>query len=441
MRKIYSLLFVLLFSAIVKAQTVVWQMPLSDYDTVERINKSLFKVTRNGKIGLINSDGSLVAEPIHDALGDYYEHKALLTVIDGHGERMAGCLTDEGRYYSYENKFYTLAGQKFFSENIISVADENGKVGYVDVSGNIVLGFDGKYDRIKPFVDGHAAVFKNKKYSLIDKDGIAVRFQLPGVGEIYGGTNSSNNIVSVWDGDGNLYTYDLSTTNSICKKSGKIKKVDFDYLYRLSVASDKDKNVPFSKFSYTGSKGFEPVSEDGKMGFATEGTIVLPCQLTKATPFEDGLSVISMEGKMGILRLIDGDSFGMNCPDTEHKFYSGDAVICNFTLAIPSVWREKELKVVVKDANDISVTTTNTSNSYSFEVKPTQAETREYRVAVYAERLKLYETSISYSFTRLCKKCHKDFNVCHGKHDEEKVERRCPTCGKLWGKCPKDFEH
>lgn len=42
----------------ISAQTVIWQMKPSDYEEVVRINENLYKVVRNGKIGLINSDGT-----------------------------------------------------------------------------------------------------------------------------------------------------------------------------------------------------------------------------------------------------------------------------------------------------------------------------------------------------------------------------------------------
>ena len=41
------------------SQTVVWQMPPTDYNQIERISSTLFKVVRNGKIGLINADGTM----------------------------------------------------------------------------------------------------------------------------------------------------------------------------------------------------------------------------------------------------------------------------------------------------------------------------------------------------------------------------------------------
>ena len=213
-KKIYlSTLFVFLTIS-GNSQTVVWQMQPSDYNQVERISSTLFKVERNGKIGLINADGTIVAPVVNDNISDCYEHKALITSSDGHGERITGCLTDNGMYYGYATKFYTLNGQKFFSDGLISVADENGKLGYIDERGNQIVGFDGKYSRIKPFTEGHAAVMKNKKYVLINKEGDEMRFiYSKGVGAaIAGCTNVYNGKAYVYDeyagSDRSYFIYD-----------------------------------------------------------------------------------------------------------------------------------------------------------------------------------------------------------------------------------------
>lgn len=101
------------------AQTVVWQMPLTNYSNVTRVAPNLYKVTRQEKVGLIHSDGYVVVSLFDSRIGDFYEHKALLTATDN----QKGCLTDERKYYPFTNKYYTLSGQEFFSDDLLSVSD------------------------------------------------------------------------------------------------------------------------------------------------------------------------------------------------------------------------------------------------------------------------------------------------------------------------------
>lgn len=440
-----SLIFILSFLSFMgmEAQTVVWQMKPADYNSIERINSNLYKVTRNGKIGLINADGTIVADAVNDNLSDYYEHKALLTVNDGSGERVSGCLTDDGRYFAFSEKYYTLNGQKFFSDGVLSVSDARKQVGYIDESGTAVVGFDGKYDKIKPFVEGHAAVFKNKKYFLIDKNGVTARFKFDGVGEVYGGTNACNGKVYIWDTGGAGYTYDIATPDKTCKRMKLPSNTSFDYLYRFSAVSGKSKEVPFVNEIRKGTAGLNPVVINGQYGFKTETGTILPCQLTSATPFEDNYSVASIDGGIGILRYVDGEGFAVSSPTESKNFFAGEKVKCTFTLNTPTVWRGKELHVVVKDENGSSIATSNVVNTYSFEITPSQSGTKEYIIAVYSERLKLYAGSISYKFVRMCSICKKDWNICRGNHTptETKKDERCPTCGKLIKDCDKNGVH
>ena len=114
-KKLYFFLFFACFAICGNSQTVVWQMLPTDYNQIERISSTLFKVVRNGKIGLINADGTLVSPVINDNISDYYEHKALITSSDGHGERITGCLTDNGLYFQRKLIHFRCKDTKFIN--------------------------------------------------------------------------------------------------------------------------------------------------------------------------------------------------------------------------------------------------------------------------------------------------------------------------------------
>ena len=113
------------------------------YSDIKRVGENTYIAVSNGKYGIIRSDGTVVAPVENDNIGGYYEHNSLVTKNDGHGERVMGCLSDNGTYNAFAVKYYTLAGQKFFSDGLLSVADADGNVGYIDTYGNKVVGFDG----------------------------------------------------------------------------------------------------------------------------------------------------------------------------------------------------------------------------------------------------------------------------------------------------------
>ncbi len=442
-----------------QAQTVVWKMRPADYNEIERINANLLLVSRNGKIGLANTDGSIVASLVNEGITDYYEHKAILTYNDGHGERVTGCLTDDGKYYGYAKKFYALNGQKFFSDGLLSVADERGNLGYIDITGNQVVGFDGKYNRIKPFSEGYAAVMKGKRYILIDKYGDVVRFTYggTGVGAAIGGcTNVYDGKCYVYDeyggSDRSFFIYDTKERGTL-KKTSRVKNTAMDYLFCYQSVSGRSKVIPYEqRRPYTGVQGLNSVSANGLYGYQKGMKTILPYQLTGATAFTDGEAIVEISGLKGILKYVDGESFSVSVSKDSYSFYAGNNVTASFSVNIPTVWRNKQVSVKVKDERGIEQRVSSKDNNYSFVISPSSSSRRDFLVAIYGESLKLYEGVLSYTFVKKerCQVCGKDKDQCEYKgshpspssvssrkkpHHESKTEKICETCGKKISEC------
>ena len=435
----------------VQAQTVVWQIQPSEYNDIVRLGSNLLMVSHNGKIGLINMDGSIVSPIINESITDYYEHKALLISNDGHGERVTGCLTDDGKYYGYTKKYYALNGQKFFSDDLLSVADENGALGYIDIAGNQVVVFGDKYNRIKPYSEGYAAVMKGKKYVLIDKSGNEVKFVYGGngVGAVIGGcTNVYNGICYVYDeyggSDRSFFLYNIKEKGTL-KKTSRIKDTTMDYLFCYQAVSGRTKDVPYEQLaSYNGQKGLEPTSFNGLYGYQVGEVVVLPVQLSKAEQFEDGAAIVELNGVKGILKYVDGESFSISYDQDKNFFYVGNTVTLSFNLTIPNVWKNKSITVVVKDKNGASQVLSNTGDKYSFAVKPSSSVRLDYMVSIYGDNLKLNESTLTYEMVKKerCLVCGKDKEVCEyrGNHPspagkKEVLEKVCETCGNPVSKC------
>lgn len=420
-----------------KAQTVVWQLHPTDYSDISIINNNLYKVVRNGKIGLIHSDGTIVASVENDNLSDFYEGKAIVTVNDGHGERIDGCLTEDGKYNHFNKKYYTLNGQKFFSDGVISVANEQGKLGYIDILGTEVCGFDGKYDKIKPFSEGYAAVFKNKKYHLIDKEGTPVHFTFKSVGEVYGGTNIYNGLAYIWDTEGRFYTYDINKDAPCESIKAPQNTKSLDYLYRFSCISGANKEVPFAKPIYSGVKGLISSESGGLYGYNSDGNVILPFQFHSAGQFENGNAIVSQNGRLGIIRYVDGARFSVSEILKTISFYAGKTTTCQFNIEIPDAWKNIDLQVSVKDLQGVLIETTNVNNSYSFTQKLSSSCRQEYKVTISGDGLRLFDGNLSYSFVRkeVCATCGKDKCSGHKVDIPKPKQKLCPTCGKKIEDC------
>ncbi len=426
-----------------KGQTVVWQLMPTDYHDIVRLKSDLFKVTRNGKVGLIRSDGTVVAPIENDQIGDFYERKALVTRNDGKGERISGYLTEEGNYTAFPEAYYTLAGQKFFSDGLLSVANASGKVGYIDTYGNEVIGFDGKYNRIKPFTEGFAAVRKGEKYVLIDKDGNEQRFEYGGngIGAAIGGcTNVYQGIAYVYDeyggNDRSYFTYDAKWHSKL-QKTRRIRNTEMDYLYCYREVTGRTKEVPFQKAApYRGSKGPEATATDGLYGYTTDGKQIVPPQFTSATTFEDGLAIVTADGKEGILKYVEGSGFAASAVTESLSFDAGSQVTCKFRVAVPGIWQSRGIELILKDNAGNVLTTAGNADTRSFTVRPTASGRATYHLSIHGEGLTLYEGTLTYTF-------HKKEVVrpTVGTEKKKDTEKRCPTCGLPISQCPYQGVH
>ena len=113
---------------------------------------------------------------------------------------------------------------------------------------------------------------------------------------------------------------------------------------------------------------------------------------------------------------------------------------CSFNLSIPSIWQGRSIDVILKDINGSAISTTNTSGTYTFSVKPSASGQFEYSVVVNGEGMCLYESTINYTFNKRerCVTCGKDKTQCeyNGNHlSTQKKEALCPTCGKRISEC------
>lgn len=440
-------MLLLLVSPITMAQTVVWAMQPKEYDSIEPIGKNLFKVTNNNKIGLINADGTVVVEPVCDDIIGYYENKALLVSNDdGKGERIIGCLTSDGFFHKFYKQFYTLTGQKFYSEGFISVSNENGEKGYVDERGNNELCFEKKYKTIKPFSGGYAVVERsNSNYLLIDRKGHEITFRFQGgIGSsIVWLSSVCEGKLYVQDVDGKFYISNMKEDAGKLSKTKEVKKT-FDYLSRLSSLSGSGRKVPYESKEYSGAKGLESTQNksNGLAGYDKNNKSILPYQLQSASHFMDGYAVVEHNGKKGILEYVDGTSFDVKLPSDTIEYSANKKVKCSFTLTVPTVWKEN-IEIQLKDDEGQSVNLNKNVDNYSFEINPS-SEQEKFILIITGEDLKLFEAQLIYTFNKQkneytypTRKVIKNTETEEiSKHKKDKPDELCPYCRKKISECP-----
>jgi hypothetical protein len=191
--------------------------------------------------------------------------------------------------------------------------ERDGKAGYVDVEGRVVI--EPKFNFTRKFVEGLAAVQINDKWGFIDKSGLIVinpRFDevsdfsegLAAVGNInknsdriekYGYINAKGQYV---------IKPQFATASDFSEGLAQIESVDEQQGY-----VDKEGKVFYldSSFSYSGnfSEGLAVVDEHGaggKSGYINKmGHVVMSPIYETAHRFSDGLACVSIDRKFGFI--------------------------------------------------------------------------------------------------------------------------------------------
>lgn len=431
-RLILTVLLLTSLIAVSHAQTVTWELRPGDYSEITYIQKNLFKVVKNGKVGLIRANGDIVAEAIKDSISGYHNGRAVLVRTVGNRMQITGCLTEKGEYYPFTKKYYRVAkrrGFPFFSENLMIVQNENGHAGYIDEIGTPVLGFKANFASLHPFVEGYAVVNIDNKNVLIDKRGNPQTLRLPKVGEINKIFSAYKGLVYLTDANGNLYTYDIHK-KGVCERTNlSYERLRVDYLYRIKNISGGSVRASFKAMNYSGVKGPTPISRSSKYGFELGLITLLPTQLDEVTSFNDNYSIVKLEGKRGILKYLPKDKhFAASKPDKAIDFFKGETVKCKLNLIIPNAWKDKSLSYCIELPNGRCVFVDSKDSSIFFEYTPLRSGTEYFNISIEAEGLTLYNDTVPFHFIQRerCATCGQDTRYCSykGQHPVKKEEQK-----------------
>ena len=388
-----------------KAQTVLWELePTDAYKRLVPSVGSLFQATGpDGKIGFVDAQGQVVVPLDNDELTGFYDDKALLLCHDGERRRINGCLTTDGLYTPFTTPYYTLEGQEFFSEGLLTVENEKGLKGYVDQQGHKVFGFTKKHLYIKPFHEGYAAVCTDiyrgvPLFFPYNKKGLPLDITPnPNEQGDFTMTNFDQGLSYVLFANSNskVYTYSLRGEWKLYSTNG-FNDPD-DYLFRYGKNEDVHFQMPPQP---TPDADVELTVQDQKYGFRHNGQQLLPCQLAAATPFVNRLSVVQLQGKTGILRFVpDAAAFALATPQQPIDYYAGQQVGCNVTLSVPSEWQDKTLNLTLADGQQ-TVYSGPGVGSHTFNITPGDA-TKTFSGTVSAGALVLWQGAATYTFNKL----------------------------------------
>lgn len=135
-----------------------------EYDEAITFSEGLAAVRKNTKWGYLDSTGKVVMEPKYEDAASFHEGMA--------------AVRKEGKYGFINREFevvipysFSMAGR--FSEGLAAVANSKDQWGYINSSGKLVIGY--AFTFADTFVDGMARIMKGSSMKYIDPAGKEIK--------------------------------------------------------------------------------------------------------------------------------------------------------------------------------------------------------------------------------------------------------------------------
>lgn len=400
MKKLF--LFFSLFFAIthVSAQKLDWLVS-PQYSNIIYYGPQMYRLSKDGKVGLVGSDGKIIVPVEYDGMSLFYEGRAIFVNKTLNGWKFIGVVTDDGRVNYSSGNYYLINDEyTFYSEGFIPVRDSNGKFGFLNDKCRPAFEFTD--DEIRPFSEGFAAIGTGDNFHWINTSGEEIWLRLINGGTPYGGTNYYRGKAYVWDGEGEIF--ELSADGRQKKLPDNYSLV-VDYLYRAG--SGKGYKVEYSQFEQTFSNQWQPESHDGKWTYMSrEGEPLSPFQYDEVKKFSNGTAIASVNGKYGLLHILpDNSKFSTQNVKGDYTFSAGSICICEFRLSVPEKWRDQHINVLLTDVetgHQLAIQNKG-NNNYSFSYKPSLSnakETKDFKVEVKNNEIRLWQGQESFTFVK-----------------------------------------
>lgn len=387
MKRILLLLLVALFIVpAAQAQTVKWCIR-PEYSHISYMCADLFKcVDGMGKMQLIDSNGKALLPNVDmDAVTDFEEGYAVVLK----GNRILGFIA-EGKTLDFEpiSGEYYATTYNFFSEGLLAVADSKGKIGYMNVQGEVVIPC--KYVEARPFRQGFASVeIAKKKVYYINQQGKTANPDSFHGGKLTKGSSFNEEGEAVV---ANYQNYAVINTKMQVKR--KIKYTSdlpvraCDYAYSENGGDCRKAN----RFEAEQDQRIETYSENGVYGYRwKDNGTTLPAQFGEASPWTKGRAIVSKDGKYGVLEQVEGE-FVPSWPKDFVAYSGGSSARLQFSIRVPASLNRSQVMLDFDDGSGNYQT--DVPLEYSFKpVVSKGSNTCTLRARVSCDGLLLWEAS------------------------------------------------
>ena len=394
---ILTLITVLAF-ADASAKTVSWAIS-PKYDKLSRYNSDIFVFQQNGKWGMVKPGNIEILPASYEYITPFTNGYALAGVKEGAQYLLQAVISETGDVSTLNEKLYLPASNQYFSDGKLVVSNRNGKFGYINPSGQIIIKC--QFDNALPFKEGWAPVKQGNYFKYINetydrtpsRSVMVVDFHY---GEMTLASCFSNGRAAI------AYNKDFALIGTNGQKVRKLNETEFKQTYKNNNAAPKGND------GFQTSKSYTEYSENGYYGIKQGEEIIAKPQFN-ALPiqYSDGYIVADKNNRQGLLSIVDGNySFDIKSAtgskselEVDRK---GNVEGVNLNIFTPST--RNDLKLLVDCGNGVmqDLTSQLTSNSSSESVSFTpilsaNAENCVIKAALENDGILVAETSNNFS--------------------------------------------
>lgn len=393
MRRFFLLIAAVLTATVALAQTADW-LVLPEYQEIKYFGPEMYKVKKNGKVGILGTNGKVILQPEYDAINYFYDGRSIFVDKTDKGWLLRGVLTEEGEVTMASGTYY-LTEYMFFSDGLLPVRAADGTYGYLNEECR--LAFGAVPAPVHPFSEGYAAVGEGDTFCWIDTSGEPLGVRLSNGGTPYAGTNFYNGKAYLNDEDGVCFSLDAEGRT---RKVNDYPSYNTDYLFRIGTSAGS--SPKYSQYEMQAELQWEPQSRDGRWTFvSSNGTPLTPFQYDEVGAFCNGAAVAAQGGRYGLIHIVeDNSTFYASAQNTSKVFSAGASCDCSFNLSVPEKWAGEALTVLLKDSETGQTYSLQRSGQhYTFSYKPSgKKEQKKFLVEVKNKDIKLWSGTTNYSF-------------------------------------------
>lgn len=386
------------------AQKTEWLVPPETYSSIEFFAPGMYKVIKDGKIGILRNDGKLALPAEYDAINLFYEGRAIFVNDSQRGWKVMGVLNEDGTVAYTHDNYYAIPEYMVFSEGFLPVRNDKGEYGYLTEKMNEAFPFF-PY-KVTPFSEGLAAIGEGDDFCWINTEGEKIWVKFKNGGYAYGGTNMYDGKRYAWDERGKAFV--ILSNGNIRKLSSANEIPNIDYAMRPETGLGDE--IPYDTFTPQYEHQWKPVENNGSWSYVDRtGKPISPYIYDSVQEFSNGVAIARQYGKTGLLHVVaDNETFSLSSPSNSFIYSDKTSCQCRIQLYVPDKWKGQHLDVKISDADngENMACKHEENNTYVFNYTPSdskESEEKKFIIQVKTNGLSLWSGEKDFSFVQRAK--------------------------------------